>query len=158
MTNKVKLEIRCIWDYASAGGDSDERNSLSDHVTSSSRSHLLANTRGHATTSSSSNRYNHSKQSQMSVQTTSDKYSYNQAHRDRDTGISFITPSAPPPPPPGGPPPLPPLPGALGAQPIRSFSNPLCKAARLMEGPGGHVRKMRSVQVSSPAPPCSTWL
>ena len=57
----------------------------------------LSNTRGHAT-SSSSNRYNHGKPSQMPVQTTSEKYSYNQSHRDRDTGISFITPPAPPPP------------------------------------------------------------
>ena len=58
-------------------------------------------------------------------------------------------PGAPPPPPPQeGPPPPPPPPGPLGAQPITSFSNPLCNAPRLMEGSGGNVRKMRNVRVS----------
>ena len=66
----------------------------------------------------------------------------------------------PPPPPPGlsatslrGPPPPPPPPGPLGAQPITSFSNPLCNATRLMEGAGGNVRKMKSVRVSIVSPP-----
>ena len=57
---------------------------------------MSTNPRSNAT--SPSNRYTQNKQSQMPVQNTSDKYSYNQGHRDRDTGISFITPPAPPPP------------------------------------------------------------
>jgi len=77
-------------------------------------------------------------------------------------GATLPPPPPPPPPPPGppppppptrlssssslrGPPPPPPPPGPLGAQPITSFSNPLCNANRLLEGAG--VRKMRSVRV-----------
>merc|ERR1711971_1082691 len=76
-------------------------------------------------------------------------------------GATLPPPPPPPPPPPGppppppptrlsssslrGPPPPPPPPGPLGAQPITSFSNPLCNANRLLEGAG--VRKMRNVRV-----------
>ena len=75
-----------------SGGDIDDRNSVSDHVTSSSRSQMSSSTRSN--TSSSSSRYNHHKQAQIGVQNSSDKYSHS-GHRDRDAGISFITSSIP---------------------------------------------------------------
>ena len=62
-------------------------------MTPSSRGHLSANSRTNI--SSSSSRYNNHKPVQIPGQTTSDKYSYT-GHRDRESGISFITSTVPP--------------------------------------------------------------
>jgi hypothetical protein len=62
-------------------------------LTPSSRGHSSANSRSNLTSSSS--RYNNHKQVQIPGQTTSDKYQYT-GHRDRESGISFITSTVPP--------------------------------------------------------------
>ena len=76
--------------YITAGGNGDDRNSVTDHYNSYSRNQMASSSRNNV--SSSSSRYNHHKQSQSNSQHMSDKYSHS-GQRDRDAGISFITSS-----------------------------------------------------------------